>query len=232
MAVKIKNKTNSFIEIDDIGIRIESDEIYLLDDVEENSDDIVSLITNGSIVYVGVGDNELTQQESIDLNEDVINTTTDDATYSKDEIDEKLANLPSSSSIFGQNQILAESNSITTTTNIYDYTEKLNITPVITNTGVYRIGFTTDWNQDTNSDALYIQLLQGSTVISEKVIDNVDGGGSYMSTGSEFRKNLTFFEYVNLSAFNGYVFSIRFKGEKRNKKTSLFNSKLEFWRIS
>lgn len=133
--------------------------------------------------------------------------------------------------IFGTN-FAEENDDSTSTTTSQDFQNKLtlNLSGLVSG-GKYRIGWFYNWNfDDTGKNHISEVTLNGMEIASH-IKEPKDSGGSFGATGSGQKLVVSGFDYVTINDVTAEI-KINWKSGKKKKKASIWNAKLEFWRVS
>lgn len=112
MAILLKNKTGSDIEINDIGITVPANGVYDLLDDKQQSDELDALIASGNIVFMDDSDPqnivEVSQAESILISKAASGVDLS-SYYRKDEIDQLMTSKASTDDVYSTSETYTRS---------------------------------------------------------------------------------------------------------------------------
>ena len=133
--------------------------------------------------------------------------------------------------VYGSNYTYAESLTVTTT-NSTSFQEKLKLTTASLPVGTYRIGWSFQWNHDnTGNDFLGRIQMDDTTTLGNYQIEPKDSAGTFSTTGTNQKFGLAGFAQVALTT-GVHFFDIDFATENASDESSIWNARLEFWRVS
>lgn len=98
--------------------------------------------------------------------------------------------------------------------------------------GTYRVGWSFNWNHDDKGSQFKAQIEQDDTTqLHLQEEKPVADDGSFGATGTKEKYASSGFRFVSLSA-GSYTFDLDFSTETAGKTSSVWNARLEFWRVS
>lgn len=112
------------------------------------------------------------------------------------------------------------------------WTQGVRLSTGVIPAGRYRVGWAFNWNHDDTGSKFQAQVEQDDTTqIHFEEHRPVDDGGSFGATGSDEKYFSSGFRYVDLAA-GSYTFDLDFSSNKDGKTSSMWNARVEFWRVS
>lgn len=98
--------------------------------------------------------------------------------------------------------------------------------------GTYRVGWSYLWNHDDKGSKFQAQVEQDdATQLHFQEHRPVDDGGSFGSTGTSEKYHSSGFTYVTLTA-GSHTFDLDFSSDTSGKTSSMWDGRLEFWRVA
>lgn len=98
--------------------------------------------------------------------------------------------------------------------------------------GTYRVGWDFNWNHDDKGSKFQAQVEQDDTTqIHFQEHRPVDDGGSFGATGTSEKYHASGCKYVTLAA-GSYTFDLDFSTDTSGKTSSMWNARVEFWRVA
>lgn len=150
--------------------------------------------------------------------------------YTETEVDAKFNALK-----FGRNYAYAEALSASTTSST-SWATKLTLNVTITEAGYYRLGFNYSWNGNSTSRDFRGQVIQwignngDFNILNDHRQEPKDTSGSFGSTGSDQKHPVAGFKRIQLQP-GTHTFTIDYATSQNSYAASIFDAKLEFWRV-
>lgn len=150
--------------------------------------------------------------------------------------------IPSiSNGIFGKNFIFAENLGVTTTT-LTTFQTKVTLNTGIVPVGTYRIGWSYQWNHNSTVDDFEGRVVLDAVNILDYIQaepkDSAANNGAigppnspFSTTGTDQRFSTSGFVHVPLTAI-AHSILIDFRTNNTAKESSIWNARLEFWRVA
>lgn len=132
---------------------------------------------------------------------------------------------------FGQNYKYAENSSVSTTTSS-NWQEKLRLNVNINEWGRYRIGYSYNWNGNSISRDFMSQVycIETGVEIGVHQQEPKDSAGTFGSTGSNQKHLTSGFRIIDLNPGN-YNFILNYTTSESKYHASIWNVRMEFWRV-
>lgn len=98
--------------------------------------------------------------------------------------------------------------------------------------GTYRVGWSFNWNHDDKGSKFQAQVEQSDTTqIHFQEHRPVQDGGAFGATGTDEKYHSSGFAYVTLGA-GSYTFDLDFSSNVAGKTSSMWDARIEFWRVA
>ena len=151
-----------------------------------------------------------------------------DLYYQKAEVD---ALVGGGGSGFGEDFAFIKDASIETTTGT-TWIKKVTLSVTLATAGTFRIGWSYQWNHDNNKyDFMGRILHNNSTELSHVRLEPKEVGGTFGSTGTDQRNAVSGFDILSLSA-GTHTFDIEYRSSFATAPASIWDARLEFWRVA
>jgi hypothetical protein len=106
---------------------------------------------------------------------------------------------------------------------------RISVGPLVA--GTYRLGWSYNWNHDDTGSDFLAQIEQNDTTqLYLHQQEPQDDSGTFGATGTDQKHQTGGFMYLTLVA-GSYTFDLDFSTSATGKTSSIWNSRLEFWRI-
>lgn len=138
--------------------------------------------------------------------------------------------IPTPVSVFGSEYQYIEDATISTST-AQTYQTKVTLTTSSLIGGTYRIGWSTKYNYDaSNTNFLARVIIDGTVVTDEVEIEPTDASGDYAGTGSSQRYIMAGFKQYTFTP-GVHTIAIQYRSSSANTAASVWDSRIEFWRV-
>ena len=135
------------------------------------------------------------------------------------------------SALYGANYVSAVDTTVRSS-GATGWTRQVRLTTGAVPAGTYRVGWAFNWNHDDKGSKFQAQVEQDDTTqIHFQEHRPVDDGGSFGSTGTDEKYHSAGFAYVTLTAAS-HTFDLDFSSDTSGKTSSMWDGRLEFWRVA
>lgn len=163
----------------------------------------------------------------------------DNITLSPSSVDKKITinSLGAGGGVFGSNFSYAESlSAVTRTGGEWESKVSLSVTDLIS--ASYRLGWSFAWNCDSTNHDLKARILMDSSIEKMRFKNSpakssIDGGGTGYPPGASTDRRAYASGFIYLPSLSGnHTFDFQWASSDAGKAVSLWDVRLEFWRVS